>query len=102
MVETPAVEPEAEIPASVETVELPSQDNGVADESISLPKADEPSAEVAAVKPEVPAPVEAVNYEAKYKEALASGQLKEHARQAAQQAARQAVTDAKKQNLLKE
>lgn len=71
VVETPAVEPEAETPASGETVELPNQDNGVADESISLPKADEPSAEVAAVKPEVPAPVEAVNYEAKYKEALA-------------------------------
>lgn len=71
VVETPAVEPEAETPASEETVELPNQDNGVADESISLPKADEPSAEVAAVKPEVPAPVEAVNYEAKYKEALA-------------------------------
>lgn len=71
VVETPAVEPEAETPASGETVELPNQDNGVADESISLPKADEPSAEVAAVKPEVPAPVEVVNYEAKYKEALA-------------------------------
>lgn len=71
VVETPAVEPEAETPASGETVELPNQDNGVADESISLPKADEPSAEVAAVKPEAPAPVEAVNYEAKYKEALA-------------------------------
>lgn len=71
VVETPAVEPEAETPASGETVELPNQDNGVADESISLPKADEPSAEVATVKPEAPAPVEAVNYEAKYKEALA-------------------------------
>ena len=71
VVETPAVEPEAETPASGETIELPNQENGVADESISLPKADESSVEVAAVKPEVPAPVEAVNYEAKYKEALA-------------------------------
>lgn len=71
VVETPAVESEAETPASGETVELPNQDNGVADESISLPKTDEPSAEVVTVKPEVTIPVEVVNYESKYKEALA-------------------------------
>ncbi len=51
VVETPAVEPEAETPASGETVELPNQDNGVADESISLPKLKaDPEAQLKVIK----------------------------------------------------
>ena len=69
VVETPAVEPEAETPASEETVELPNQENGEADDAISLPKTEAPVTEQV-VKPEVPA-TEVVNFEAKYKEAMA-------------------------------
>jgi len=68
VVETPAVE--SETPASGETIELPNQENGVADDAISLPKTEAPSTEVV-VKPEVTASVEVVNFEAKYKEAMA-------------------------------
>lgn len=72
VVETPTVEPEAETPASGETIELPNQENGEADGAISLPKADAPVIEPV-VKPVVPteAVPEVVNFEAKYKEAMA-------------------------------
>jgi len=72
VVETPAVESEAETPASGETVELPNQENGEADDAISLPKADAPVTEPV-VKPVVAteAVPEVVNFEAKYKEAMA-------------------------------
>jgi hypothetical protein len=72
VVETPAVESEAETPASGETVELPNQENGEADDAISLPKADAPVIEPV-VKPVVAteAVPEVVNFEAKYKEAMA-------------------------------
>lgn len=69
VVETPAVEAEAETPASGETIELPNQENGEADNAISLPKTEAPVTE-SAVKPEVTIP-EVVNFEAKYKEAMA-------------------------------
>lgn len=69
VVETPAVEPEAVIPASGETIELPNQENGEADDALSLPKTEAPVTEPV-VKPEATTP-EIVNFEAKYKEAMA-------------------------------
>lgn len=69
VIETPSVEPEAETPASEETVELPNQEDGEADDAISLPKTEapvtEPEAKSAATT------TETVNFEAKYKEAMA-------------------------------
>ena len=72
VVEVPASGSEAETPASGETIELPNQENGEADDAISLPKADAPVTEPV-VKPVVPieAVPEVVNFEAKYKEAMA-------------------------------
>lgn len=72
VVEVPASGSEAETPASGETIELPNQENGEADDAISLPKADTPVTEPV-VKPIVPteAVPEVVNFEAKYKEAMA-------------------------------
>ena len=72
VVEVPASGSEAETPASGETIELPNQENGEADDAISLPKADAPSADPV-VKPVVAteAVPEVVNFEAKYKEAMA-------------------------------
>ena len=72
VVEVPASGSEAETPASGETIELPNQENGEADDAISLPKADAPITEPV-IKPVVPteAVPEVVNFEAKYKEAMA-------------------------------
>ena len=72
VVEVPASGSEAETPASGETIELPNQENGEADDAISLPKADAPVIEPV-VKPVVTteAVPEVVNFEAKYKEAMA-------------------------------
>ena len=72
VVEVPASGSEAETPASGETIELPNQENGEADDAVSLPKADAPVIEPV-VKPVVPteAVPEVVNFEAKYKEAMA-------------------------------
>lgn len=72
VVETSAVESEVVTPASGETIELPNQENGEADDAISLPKTDAPVTEPV-VKPVVPteAVSEVVNFEAKYKEAMA-------------------------------
>lgn len=72
VVEVTASGSEAETPASGETIELPNQENGEADDAISLPKADTPVTEPV-VKPIVPteAVPEVVNFEAKYKEAMA-------------------------------
>jgi hypothetical protein len=72
VIEVPVTEPEVETPASDETIELPNQENGEADESLSLPKTEIPSTE-SEVKPVVAteAVPEVVNFEAKYKEAMA-------------------------------
>ena len=72
VVEVPALGSEAETPASGETIELPNQENGEADDAISPPKADIPVTEPV-VKPVVTTEVvpEVVNFEAKYKEAMA-------------------------------
>lgn len=69
VIETPSVEPEAETPASEETVELPNQEDGEADDAISLPKTTAPVTEPES-KPAVTT-TEVVNFEAKYKEAMA-------------------------------
>lgn len=63
-VETTAAEPEVETPV---TTELPNQEYGVADDAISLP---ETETEVVKSEPEITTS-EAVNFEAKYKEAMA-------------------------------
>ena len=72
VVEVTASGSEAETPASGETIELPNQENGEADDAISLPKADTPVTEpvVKSIVPTEAVP-EVVNFEAKYKEAMA-------------------------------
>ena len=69
VVETSAVESEVVTPASEETIELPNQENGEADNAVSLPETEALNTE-AVVKP-VDATPEVVNFEAKYKEAMA-------------------------------
>ena len=69
VVETSAVESEVVTPASGETIELPNQENGEADNAVSLPETEALNTE-AVVKP-VDATPEVVNFEAKYKEAMA-------------------------------
>jgi hypothetical protein len=76
VIETPTQKPETDTPASGESIELPNQENGEADNALSLPKAEEPETETVVktvVKPEatIEAVPEIVNFEAKYKEAMA-------------------------------
>lgn len=72
VVENPATGSEAETPASGETVELPNQEDTESDEALTQPKSDTPVTEPVD-KPTVTteAVPEVVNFEAKYKEAMA-------------------------------